>query len=56
MKNQIEKKLGCTIEECCKKMYDSHSKLPTETEIKSPFSVLTPEELDFVIEYLESHI
>lgn len=53
MKERVEKKLGCTIEECCRRIEKFGEDFPYEAEYRSPFSVLDESELDFVIEYLE---
>ena len=54
MKEQVERKLGCTIEECCQRMREEHKKHPGECEFISPFSKLNADELGFVISYMEN--
>ena len=57
MKKEIEKKLGCTIEEYVKKLSAYFEKYRNyEIEHASFFSMLTNEELDFLTTYIEAKI
>jgi len=55
MKERIEAKLGCTIEEQFKRLEALHNEYSDrEIEMVNPLEVLTWEELDFVEDYINS--
>ena len=55
MKEQIEKKLGCTIEEYIKKEDDIYNGCgDLECDWDDPFTKLTNEEIDFYADYIKS--
>ena len=53
MLEQIERKLGKTVEEVLKEEYELFARIPYEAERKNPFSVLSKEELEFLLKNAE---
>lgn len=54
MKEQIEKKIGMTIEEHFKRLHDKLAQETAETEEPSGLESLTIEELEFLADYVKS--
>ena len=53
MKEQIERKIGCTIEEYYHKMQEFWMNKPnTEVDCENPLTAFSDEELDFMDEYI----
>lgn len=55
MKEQIEKKLGMSIEAYFDDFLNSLGKTSYETEEDSPLYSLSNEELDFLLDYIDKH-
>ena len=59
MKENIEKKLGCSIDEYYRRRGEMNRRCITsgcEGEIPSISKLLTPEEMDYIVDYFESKI
>ena len=55
MREQIEKKIGCTIEEFVKKV--NNSPIPDgEAEYPNPFSIFTVEENDYIYDVMTNNV
>ena len=59
MREQIEKKLGCSIDEYYRKRGEMNRQCimnGCESEIPSMVNLLTPEEMDYIVDYFESKV